>query len=113
MPKPAELWTRAAAIQRMQQNTVVQEALQLEPRLQAVFDAALFQENVPGYHRIERWYELKYRMQQLIGLEAEHLELRTPGERAVRHFSEVGKTIDDLLPPDDVDLYPEGKPDNE
>ena len=48
MPK----WTKKAAIDRMKSNTLLQEVLRREPRIQAIVDEAVQQQNEAGYHRL-------------------------------------------------------------
>jgi hypothetical protein len=101
-------WTKQAAIKRLKSNKLLQEALRIEPRLNDVIEAAQQQENVEGYHRIRRWYELKHWMNHLVGFQAEKEQIRT-----MKHWDAVRDAVNDLLPPDDVDLHPDGKPDDE
>jgi len=98
-------WTKAAAIKRLNDNKPLHNILIIEPQLNSVIEAAKKQENVEGYHRIRRWYKLKAHMNYLVGFEAKNTQLRT-----MQHWDVVSKAVNDLLPPDDVDLYPEGKP---
>jgi hypothetical protein len=95
MPK----WTKKAAIDRMKSNTLLQEVLRREPRIQAIVDEAVQQQNEAGYHRIQTYYALKHQAEPLVGWGAAKPEIKTPA-----HYDAVIRTLDDLLPPDTVDL---------
>jgi len=97
-------WSKKTAIERMNHNQALQDILQLEPRLRAVIEEAREQRNNKGYHRIRRYTELKRKIASLVGSQAEKEELRSS-----EAYEIVRSTIDDLLPPDSVDLYPDGK----
>jgi hypothetical protein len=96
-------WTKKSAISRMNSNPLLQEVLQIEPRLKPIIEEAKRQRNVRGYDRIKKHIELRNRAIQLVGWDAENEQLRSS-----KFYDVVVKTIDDLLPPDHVDLDPDG-----
>ena len=100
MPKR---WTKKAAIERMRQNALLHEALRVEPRLQPIINEALKQRNVPGYNRIHTYNALKARFELLVGWHCSKPKIKTR-----EHYDTVVRTVDDLLPPDNVDLHPDG-----
>jgi hypothetical protein len=96
---------RRKALRALKTNPLILEAVQIEPRLKPILDEAKNQRNVPGYHRIRTYYDLKAQACLLVGSSAPKPQIRTG-----KHFDAIVLTIGDLLPEDDVDLYPEGKP---
>jgi hypothetical protein len=97
-------WTKRAAIDRGNRNRVLQEALRLEPRLEAIIEEAQSQRRAKGYNRIRKYIELRNKVIPLVGSLAEN-----PALNRRDYYDAVRETIDDLLPPDEVDIYPEGK----
>lgn len=89
---------KEAALRRMEANTLLQQMLLLEPRLVPIIQAAQSQRSYPGYDRIQVYSELKMRAYPLVGMEAEHPQLRTSA-----HYDAMMTTIVDLLPPDATD----------
>jgi hypothetical protein len=98
-------WTKKDAIKRMMENERLQEILRVEPRLWSVVSDAAIQRRSRTYHRIRTYLALRNRVIPLVGWYAEREELRTSD-----HYQLVIDTIVDLLPPDEVDLWPEGRP---
>jgi len=92
-------WTKKAAIERMDHNHALQDTIGLEPRLRAVIEEAQEQRNIKGYNRIRKYTELKRKISFLVGNLAEREELRS-----AEVYEIVRSTIDDLLPPDSIDL---------
>src|SRR3712207_5777931 len=92
-------WIRQDAYHRVLADPLVQEALRVEPRLAAIIERARTQTNVPDYNRIRTYYELKGMFKWLVGWHAAQPHLRTQ-----RHYEAFVRAIDDLLPPDAVDL---------
>ncbi len=101
----AQKRSKAAAIRRMQNNALLHRVLEIEPRLKPLVEAAKKQKNEPGYNRIHAYERLKQQAETLVGWQVKNPQLKTS-----KSFDAVVRTIGDLLPPDDVDLYPEGKP---
>lgn len=98
------IWSKNAALSRMKTNARLAEILRLEPRLEPIIRAAAQRSNGPGYDRIWAYRDLRDQSFSLVGWHAAHPDLRT-----MEDYDVVIRTIDDLLPPDDVDLYPDGK----
>lgn len=98
-------WSKKAAIKRMNSNNRLQEILEIEPRLKAVLQEAADCQNQNGYDRIRKYSALRNSLYTLVGWKAEK-----PGIRSQEDYTLMIRTIDDLLPPDDVDLFPDGKP---
>jgi hypothetical protein len=98
-------WTKKDAIKRMMENERLQEILRVEPRLWSVVSDAAIQRRSRTYHRIRTYLALRNRVIPLVGWYAEREELRTSD-----HYQLVIDTIVDLLPPDEADLWPEGRP---
>lgn len=92
-------WTKESAISRMNDNKLLQEALRVEPRLRIIIEEAKEQRKVRGYNRIHKYVDLSNRALYLVGNLAENPQLRTSA-----FYDAVIHTIDDLLPPDVVDL---------
>lgn len=98
-------WTKEQAIKRVREDKLLQEIIAIEPRVLDIISQAEAQVNRPGYHRIKTYNGLKGLIKSLVGFNAEKKELRT-----MVHYDIVVKAVNDLLPPDDVDLFPDGKP---
>ena len=96
----AAAWNRAVALSRLQHNRVLQHALPVEPRLQALIDRAL-QPPAPGYDHDQLYETLRAASRHPVGPQAENPQLRAPlyGEALL-------VALDDLLPPNDWDPAP-------
>ena len=103
MPYPNR--TRKAALAALKTDALLLEAVEVEPRLKPILEEARKQKNVPGYHRIRTYLALKERMEPLVGWEAKDERLQT-----MQHYDAVLGMMSDLLPQDDVDIYPDGRP---
>ena len=86
-------------------DMTIGQILMIEPRIRDVIATAAAQINTPGYNRIRTYVELRNRTTHLVGWMAHEPKLKTS-----ICYDVVIRTIDDLLPPDDVDLYPDGRP---
>jgi hypothetical protein len=101
----AAAWSREAALSRLQHNRVLQHALQIEPRLQALIaqrcrrhiDLAL-QPPAPDYARDSLYEVLRLQSHYLVGSGAENLQLR-----ASLYSQALLLALDDLLPPAEWD----------
>ena len=93
----ASAWSQAAALSRLQHNHVLQHALHVEPRLQALLDQAL-QPPESGYRHEQIYATLRAASRYLVGPRAENPQLRAPlsGEALLLALA-------DMLPPDDWD----------
>jgi hypothetical protein len=92
-------WTKQAAIQRMENNKLLQEILQTEPRLLPIIETAKNQKRQRGYNRVRTYIELRNQAMSYVGHSARNEQLSSS-----RHYDAVIRTIDDLLPPDEIDL---------
>jgi hypothetical protein len=90
-------WSQEAALSRLQHNRVLQHALQIEPRLQALINLAL-QPPAPGYARDSLYDALRLQSHHLVGLGAENPQLRAP-----LYSQALLLALDDLLPPAEWD----------
>jgi hypothetical protein len=93
----AAAWSREAALSRLQHNRVLQHALQIEPRLQALIDLAL-QPPAPDYARDSLYEVLRRQSHHLVGPGAENPQLR-----ASLYSQALLLALDDLLPPAEWD----------
>jgi len=98
-------WTKVGAIARMQKNARLQEILALEPELLGVLDAAVRQRRNGNYSRIQTYVALRNQVIPWVGWHARVRELQN-----VRDYQAVIDTLMDLLPPDEGDLWPDGRP---
>jgi hypothetical protein len=101
-------WTKDAALNRYRTNSDLQAVVTLEPRVRPLLESAAARLNGPGYNRIREYDRLKTAAMHLVGDGSENPHLKTH-----KAYDLVVRAIDDLLPPDDVDLFPEGKPKEE
>lgn len=92
-------WTKESAVQRMSENATLQWVVSIEPRVKEVLALAIQQRPCKGYNRIDRHYELKQKIQSLVGFSAKDVRVKT-----MKHYDAVMRTIDDLLPPDRADV---------
>jgi hypothetical protein len=93
----AAAWSREAALSRLQHNRVLQHALQIDPRLQALIDMAL-QPPAPDYARDALYEVLRRQSHYLVGPGAENPQLR-----ASLYSQALLLALDDLLPPAEWD----------
>jgi hypothetical protein len=99
-------WSPQTALDRLSTEHRLQEILQVEPRLQALLDQAIYQEAGPTYDRIRTYTKLRNQLIPLVGWHAEHPALRNSGD-----YQLVLEVLIDLLPPDRLDLnYPPPPP---
>lgn len=96
--------TRKQAIAALKTDPLLLEAVEVEPRLKPLLEEARKQKNVPGYHRIRTYYALKKQMDWLVGWQAKDKRIQSQ-----KHYDAVVGMMSDLLPEDDVDIYPDGK----
>ena len=94
---------RRKALQQLNSHAV-RSIVAMEPEIGRILEAAKHQKNEPGYNRIERYYQLRNRAACYVGWKAKDPLLKTTD-----HYDTIVGLIGDLLPADDVDLYPEGK----
>ena len=95
---------RERALLDLESNPLIARAIELEPAIGRILNEAKEQQNEPGYHRIRTYIALRNDASHYVGWDARKRELGT-----MEHYDAIVNTIRDLLPADDVDLYPEGK----
>lgn len=78
---------------------LVLEAIRVEPRIADVLHRAEIQQNVPGYHRVHTYYDLKRSVNRLVGFFAE-----CPEVRPQKYYRAVCGALADLLPLDELDM---------
>ena len=98
-------WTRQGARVRMGKNKLLKRIMRDNSIIRNIIAEANQQKNKPGYHRIRTYLRLRDDASNQVGWDATKC-WSTPED----DYDAVIGTIDDLLPPDDVDLYPNGKP---
>lgn len=101
-------WTKFAALARLNANTLAQEAMKIEPRLQAIIEEAIQQENTVGYENISRYYTLKQQVSRYVGRYATYASQESTGNKewgTSTYYDAIMDAIIDLLPPDDMELY--------
>jgi hypothetical protein len=94
--------SKKSAIERMQNNLALQNILKIEPRLVPIITDAVNQKNGFEYNRVSTYIELRNKAAQLVGWSGENTQLKN-----CESYDVVIDTIDDLLPPDNLD---QGKP---
>ena len=99
-----ETVSRAALLTALENNTLLQEAMELEPQIRQMVEEAQQERCVPGYSANDRFYDYyKPQIVRLVGSEARHRTLRTS-----EYYDAVYEAIYELLPGDEFDLYPHG-----
>jgi len=98
-------WTKQDAVQRLNENEKLQKIIKIEPRVSEIISEVLKLKNRQGYNRDEEYSNFKSRANKLVGYYAEKNELGDSDS-----YDVVIQTIVELLPPDAVDLYPDGFP---
>jgi hypothetical protein len=104
VPYPTGDRKRREALQQLHSNERLKEILTIEPRLRPIIEVAKHQENQPGYHRIQTYTRLKNQVSQFVGWFCSNPALKND-----KDYSLVILLVGDLLPTDDVDLFPRGK----
>ena len=73
-----ETVSRAALLTALENNTLLQEAMELEPQIRQMVEEAQQERCVPGYSANDRFYDYyKPQIVRLVGSEARHRTLRT------------------------------------
>jgi hypothetical protein len=98
-------WTKQDSVQRLNGNKKLQKIIKIEPRISEIISDILKLKNYRGYNRDEEYRHFKSRAKKLVGYETDKDEVGDSDSYVI-----VIKTIDDLLPPDAVELYPNGFP---
>lgn len=91
-------------LEQIHGNPLVKEAIWVEPRIKHLIEKASQQRCELGYNLLHTFYGYyKPQITALVGWESPHAKIRT-----TQHYDAVYEAIYDLLPSDDVDLYPDG-----
>ncbi len=98
-------WTKQNAVQRLNNNEQLQKIIKIEPRNHEIISDILKLKSFRGYNRDEEYSHFKSRAEKLVGHFSEKDEVRDSDS-----YDIVIKAIYDLLPPDAVELYPNGFP---
>ena len=96
----ARKWTKRAALRRLKEDELVQEAMQVEPKIREVIEMAKAQkDDEEGYDRILTYARLKNQVFPFVGWYCEKPQIKTS-----EHYAAVLAAILDLLPLDEIDL---------
>ncbi|HWQ15573.1 MAG TPA: hypothetical protein VNL77_22415 [Roseiflexaceae bacterium] len=90
-----EVWTKSAAIARLQENRLVQEAIAADADVRRLFDTLVAFQPEHGYVQAAMYATFRNQAATLVGWGARCEALQT-----TRHYEAVCETILDLLPPD-------------
>jgi hypothetical protein len=96
-------WTRQEAVERLNENKKFQRILKIEPQISGIISEALKIRANQGYSRDMEYSRFKAKISKLVGYETEKDELRDSDS-----YNIILQVIVDLLPPDVIDLYPNG-----
>jgi hypothetical protein len=100
-------WTSQHAVKSLQANTEFQRIAIIEPRMTDVVSEVTRIKPRKGYNRHAEYLRFKTQISSLVGWRAENPELSDSSS-----YDVMIRVIDDLLPPDAADLYPDGMPDD-
>lgn len=98
---------RASEVRRQITDQELQRVLKLDHRIWDILTEARNQKFSPDYNRIETYYDLKHRIQGIVG----HLageEARKRGLATSKAYDAVIVAVSSLLPPDITDLIGSG-----
>lgn len=96
-------WTRQEAVEQLNENKKFQRILKIEPRISVIISEALKIRANQGYSRDMEYNRFKAKISKLVGYETEKDELRDSDS-----YNIILQVVVDLLPPDVLDLYPNG-----
>jgi hypothetical protein len=96
-------WTRQEAVERLNENKKFQRILKIDPQISGIISEVLKIRANRGYRRDIEYSRLKAKTSKLVGYESEKDELRDSDS-----YNIILQVIVDLLPPDILDLYPNG-----
>ena len=100
--------SKIQAIRDMVNNKRLQEILEIEPLLALTLEEAMAIRRNPEYDRVRTYIRLRNQVVPLVGWFAAQEALHNSGD-----YQLVIDTIMDLLPQDETDLWPEGRPEKE
>jgi hypothetical protein len=98
-------WTRQAALESLDENTALERIIAIEPRVGEIISDVLKLRSHKGYHRIRTYKKFKDRVTELVGFFCQNKALADTAS-----YDTVIHAVDSLMPPDGVDLYSEGLP---
>jgi len=98
-------WTKQDAMHRLNSNKKLLKIIKIEPRISGIIYDVLKLNNCQGYNRDEEYRQFKSRVIKFVGHTGENDAVADAASYEV-----VIRVIDDLLPPDVVELYPNGFP---
>jgi len=101
----AKARSKIQIIRDMANNRRLQEILNIEPRLAAILEEAKGIRRNPEYDRIRTYIRLRNQVIPLVGWFAAQEALHNSSD-----YNLVINTIVDLLPQDEIDIWPEGRP---
>jgi len=96
-------WTRQEAVELLNENKKFQRILKIEPRISGIISEVLKIRSTQGYSRDMEYSLFKAKISKLVGYDAEKDELRDTDS-----YNVMLQVIVHLLPPDVLDLYPNG-----
>ena len=96
-------WTRQEAVERLNENKKFQRILKIEPQISVIISEALKIRVNQGYSREMEYSRFKAKISKLVGYETEKDELGDSDS-----YNIILQVVVDLLPPDILDLYPNG-----
>ena len=96
-------WTRQEAVERLNENKKFQHILKIEPQISVIISEALKIRANQGYSRDMEYNRFKAKISKLVGYETEKDELGDSDS-----YNIILQFVVELLPPDVLDLYPNG-----
>lgn len=94
-------------LKRLNANKEFRRITKIEPRMIGVVSEVITTKSRKGYNRVMDYHRFKTQISHLVGWGAENQELGDSSS-----YDVMIQVIDDLLPPDGADLYPNGIPDD-
>jgi hypothetical protein len=96
-------WTRQQAVEQLNENKKFQRILKIEPRISVIISEAIKIRANQGYSRDMEYNRFKAKISKLVGYETEKDELGDSDS-----YNIILQVVVELLPPDVLDLYPNG-----
>jgi hypothetical protein len=95
--------SRQKLLEKINNNALLQEAMQIDPRIKNLVEEAKKERCVPGYNANGRFYTYyKPQIVSLVGWECSRKELRSQ-----KYYDAVYEAVYELLPGDEWDIYPD------
>lgn len=96
--------TKKKLLEVIHQNPLIQEAVQIDPRVEALLKEASLRRCTYGYNWEQTFYRTyKPQVTVLVGWESPHKTLQSS-----QHYDALYNAVYELLPDDEVGLYPDG-----